>query len=137
MFNRNSTSAKFLTATVLTDRLLTLLDNGVIEIYKYSTSEVVCLYVCMYTDVNSLYNALLLKSTLILSQVAKQAILTYQTGVANGGNHTSSSSSSSSSSRSKKDKEKEKFASGSFDEVLLSNAVGQGAVHIIHCQLNI
>lgn len=55
VFNRNSTSAKFLTANVLTDRVLTLLDNGVIEVYKYSTSEVcgyihlhMCMYVCMY-----------------------------------------------------------------------------------------
>ena len=46
MINRNSTSAKFMTATVLTDRLLTLLDNGVIEVYKYSTSEVCAWFIC-------------------------------------------------------------------------------------------
>jgi hypothetical protein len=35
-----------MTATVLTDRLLTLLDNGVIEVYKYSTSEVCAWFIC-------------------------------------------------------------------------------------------
>lgn len=64
---------------------------------------------------------------IVLSQVAKQAIIAYQTGAASVGNHNSSSSSNS-NNRVKKEKEKEKSTTGSLDEVFLSNAVGQSTL---------
>lgn len=68
---------------------------------------------------------------IVLCQVAKQAIIAYQTGAASVGNHTSSSSSTSTSNnrvKKEKEKEKEKSATGSLDEVSLSNAVGQSTI---------